>query len=402
VFFLLTGAAVAGFLVRPHPLTITRALDSLSACFTRGAGTENVANTACLESRVTTLLTQFSTHDIMSVINTASTSPATVVRNCHLIGHLIGHKTYLATPDLEQAFSQCTINCRHACMHGAVTEAVNAELGESYAEDDIAHADIARLQAIGRRYCDRGRLLCHAVGHLIRMNSTDYQSALSMCDTMGENTEMCYSGVFMEDASVIESSVSGHDLKPAVQRSYDEPCASLPPMYKAQCYRYLPMYQSTLFTQYGIATTSAQLTIMKSTCTALPRNERDMCIFGIGAYANRLRDETGSPIHQGYFCDKFSPGADRDACEIGIVRTIMTTVPPNPGRLFAYCDSRSDTHSQQQCYFVAFKIAELTAPKYDAVLTCVDAPSQLCGEAKASYSAVARTLPQFYFGPDGE
>ncbi len=394
-FFFLAATAYRNY----APRSIEHAMSSLSACFSKAESAEDAVNVACLNNTVDALLASYSVTEIMEHINTPTT-PQTVAYNCHAIGHLIGHKSYEQAESLEDAYFQCTANCRNACIHGATAEAVQQEFGEDNA--DIAHTDIATLQTIGARYCERRGMFCHAIGHFFRMSVPTYPEALSLCDGMGTNKENCYAGVFMEDASAIESSISEASVMPAIVNDYTSPCAGAQERYRTQCFNYLPMYQNTLFQINHVTSSDEQHSIARNTCESFPDTTRAACFFGLGGYSNRLREDSGSRVDQLVFCESLTLETDTEACMTGVLRTHMVRVPPAHTEAFRYCERVPEDERSTRCFHAAFKIMEKTEPKTDPVQVCTNAGSTACAAAFATYETVREKLPQYYWGPNDE
>lgn len=364
--------------------SVEHALDSLSPCFT-ARNPEDKADLACLEREVNELLSKFPTHAVMSKIS-ASTSPLVVVRNCHLIGHMIGHKTFQRTPSLEDAYEQCTASCKNSCVHGVTTEAISQELGESYVAEDLSHADGETLATIGKRYCDRQKVLCHSVGHLLRIALKSYQAALPICEQMGTNKIDCYKGVFMEDAASIELTTRGLPDQTIAQENYVSPCASVPTKYGRQCFWYLHLYQSSLFEKNGISTTAEQLRIFRNACDSLPDQQRAWCYYGMGGNAYRDRDEDGSPVDIVTFCDPIIRSVDRTQCTVGIVRSYFTTVLPRPDRARTFCEQQANVQLKNTCYETVFTLESESLATSSIEALCGPVPSIACTAAFNTYT----------------
>ena len=141
----------------------TASFEKLAACLEPDV--DPTYASSCLRSTIENLLSYLPTKDVQAY-TVATTSPESVRNNCHQIGHIIGAETYKQFKQLDLALSQCSSACTFACTHGAVGAGVMDELGETYPDEDIAHAGDKTIAKIGSQYCEESVPLCHGIGHL--------------------------------------------------------------------------------------------------------------------------------------------------------------------------------------------------------------------------------------------
>lgn len=398
-------AVIAGalvYMIRDEAPTLPQALAPLARCFEHREP-EDKPDMPCLRAEVQELLETFSVRDIVSNLQSPNAS-ATVSRNCHIIGHIIGGYAFTKAPSLEDAFDQCPANCRNACTHGVMGAGVVEELGETYPDDDIAHADLETIKEIGARYCARRDMLCHGIGHVLFIAAADYPTALDACDIVGtsENErQLCYAGVFMESTGVESLGVteSSYTL-PAPD--YGEPCSSIAPQFQFACFRYLPRFHDFLFARDGITDADEQLRINHASCEALQGRSRGDCFYGLGSYAYRLRETDGTPVDTRTFCERFA-ARDQGACILGILYSQLTTVPRLYKDSAAFCASIVNEH-KQLCYSAMFQILEMKSDDtktYEAETVCGAGKADECMRAFSEYEKIKSTLPEYFYGFEG-
>ena len=140
--------------------------DMLAACISKDANGNPLPDEDCITTIVKKLLDTYSTRDLINY-TAASTTPDIILQSCHPIAHVIGRQTYLKVKSIERGFQLCTPSCRDGCIHGVLAEGILSELGESYEDDDISHADIGTIEKIGVSYCSRSIAVCHGIGHIL-------------------------------------------------------------------------------------------------------------------------------------------------------------------------------------------------------------------------------------------
>lgn len=118
------------------------------------------------------------------------------IDDCHLAAHFIGNAQYRKHADtLGTAFATCSTVCNEGCYHGVM---------EAYISDakDI-NSIISDMPVICEKLSHDNRLkrqCVHGIGHgLLRHNSQSVESALSMCEGLGDDSSVCEGGVLMEN-----------------------------------------------------------------------------------------------------------------------------------------------------------------------------------------------------------
>lgn len=147
----------------------------------------------CIKKTTGIVLDTTSTQDFMDFLTNLHT-PEAISNNCHAIAHTIGAKTFDRSSGMENALAKCTNTCGAGCIHGVVGEAVLRDLGEPYSSENIEHSSLATIEKMGKRYCDHGNPMCHAVGHILYISTESYTGALGSCEKIstGELRESCY------------------------------------------------------------------------------------------------------------------------------------------------------------------------------------------------------------------
>ena len=377
----------------------TLALDAIDACFLGSRAPTSTA--ACLERTVDRLLVSYSTADLMRYVNATTTSQDVVLR-CHPIGHIVGEQTYYKFKDVESTLSACTSDCRSACTHGAIGAAVLDEMGETYPDDEIAHASEDELKRLGRRYCDAGGTLCHAIGHVAYIASEDDAASIDICAAVSEGSlrEGCYQGVFMErSGTFLNALFPSAEERPADIRpgKYTYPCTSVPPDARHACFLFLGAYQYPLFQADNITSADARLSKSVATCASLSGRDRASCFEGIGTMRALFGFQSleSSEIHA--LCRNMPTEEDKSACVLGIVPQFHYV---NRRGIFDYCDAIDTDEVQSVCYNAAFQYIEESLGKSDA-----DAICKSHTECRARYEAFLQkrpAMPDYRFGLFGK
>ena len=113
--------------------------------------------------------------------------PESISSNCHPIAHFIGIETFRRSLSIEDALLKCTNSCGSGCIHGVIAGAVLKDLGETYSSEDIEHADMTTIRKIGKKYCQSGNPMCHAMGHILLMSDQSFTGALDGCDAIANS-----------------------------------------------------------------------------------------------------------------------------------------------------------------------------------------------------------------------
>ena len=303
----------------------------------------DTAYATCLRQKIDTLLQRASTKEIMGYL-VASTSPGVVRGHCHEIAHVLGQETFARSSSLENALFQCTGQCRQGCTHGVIGAAVEKELGETYNDEDVAHASAQELAQIGGKYCANGASYCHAIGHLLYINTPNYKSAIDGCAAIGGGSrEDCWRGVYMESAGSIDSLVFSTSTPHTDDYAY--PCDHAPKEVAHACYEYLSMFQERSFFAAHIKDTPTRLKVMIQTCTALAEPNRSYCFEGLGFVGRSTFG--GSMAETSSVCDSLATLSDRNACTLGMVHTLIDT--DNAKRAVTYCANLSELPRKSFC-----------------------------------------------------
>jgi len=317
----------------------------LATCFTAYPA-ESTSTDTCIENDVKMLLHASSTADLMKYI-IASTSPRTITNNCHTIAHQIGAATLNSSASIEDALARCTEDCRSGCIHGAIGAEVERELGTTYPDDDIAHADTATIKRIGAPYCAKGSSLCHGIGHVLFINSQSYPQSLTACDDIGGfNKEYCYEGTFMESLGGEESLILSSTTVQSDPRNFEYPCDTVAPQYQYACFQYIPFLQMRQLDTNASTSDKAKITLIMSACQKLNTVARAQCIEGFTHRAN-LEYFTADNTVEG-LCESFATIADRDACTIGLAERYQGNALKRKGRL--YCSGIEESSRQELCF----------------------------------------------------
>ena len=171
--------SLAGTYLYVRHVGTTRHPSELVSCFTSGDAKLRT-NVDCLKETIHALTDQYATPYILSYLMKSS-SPKTIKDNCHVIAHMIGERVYEKTGSVDESLQQCSQQCRSGCLHGVVGAAVIRELGETFPDEDIAHADLSEIKKIGTKYCMRLQL-CHGIGHIIYQASAgNLKESLLLC-----------------------------------------------------------------------------------------------------------------------------------------------------------------------------------------------------------------------------
>ncbi len=305
---------------------------------------------ACIKKAVHTLLAHTPAATLMSFI-VASTSPKSVVADCHVIAHAIGQESLARTGSLEPALAACTNACSYGCVHGAIAAQVMDEFGEAYPGEDIEHAGTAEIEALGKKYCDRDPILCHGIGHIARIAADSVEDALATCTTIAtaDRADSCFRGVFMEDVGTIaftHSATSG-----PVSLDYGYPCSALPSRFSRSCYMQLEDYQIRIFDALAVHDVD-RFGISRGVCEALRGAARDDCFFGLGYKLDRNVNVDGKLQHKGaIFCGTLS-AHDTHSCITGLAYNYASF--SRYGDFIKLCDSETNTGMKHDCYVSGF------------------------------------------------
>jgi len=274
-------------------------------------------------------------------------------------------------------------------------------MGQSFASEDIAHADVQTLQKLATPFCRKNNPSCHAIGHLASIVTDSDTAALSVCDAAGAGSyrESCYQGVFMESAGSFvnrlfpATDITGKRRQILESRTYPS-CMNFAERYRHACYLLLSDYREYLYKLEGNVTAETKLENAMKECSPLSGNDREYCMYGLGAASRLLGFGDLSKIERTQsLCDSFSLLSDRNACTLGLSTRFLYFDLRGVG---AYCEAISEKSRQTLCYYSAFQWAEnmFKVPE-DAPRMCGDHENCL-GKYK-SYLKVKSTLPDYRY-----
>ncbi len=359
IAIVLATAVVAGVYVM-----LTHAPSALLSCVTSGEHGETMSQ-SCARDTVARILKTHSPRDVLKYV-TASSTPFTVVKNCHGIAHAVGEDVYRRSGTVEVALSKCTEQCFGGCMHGVVETAVEETFGDADEALDVAHAG-ERLFAEGAKYCADAQL-CHGIGHLLYKREQSYGAALSACESVanGIESQRCFEGVFME--SLGGEGSFGFPSAAARRSAVDNPaypCDAQPHKYRYACFMYIGAFQDGYFFERGITDPRDKQALQFNTCSNFEGHDRSLCLLGSATAATqRLYD---GAIGRSYtYCDPLS-GDDKTACLLGLV---MNWVGSDLHReILNICEYEKDAERSRSCYVVAFELMRRIG---------ADAPARAC------------------------
>ncbi len=332
-------------------------------CFTRSESGIRIPDYLCLKETTDRLLKTYSTASLMTYIKSA-TSDKVITDYCHDIAHTIGTRTYARSGSVEDALSKCTYACGSGCVHGVVAAAATNDLGAQEANaDDIAHADIETIKEIGAKYCATGPSLCHGIGHVLFVNSQNFQKSLVACDAISGNFPIhCYDGVFMEGSGLGESFLPllSTTSPRAVETpdTYANSCHNIAIPYQRSCFRYLFLYRIGKYLEAGVRDIPRETQETRAVCDTFTGTSRSYCYEGFGfryARYETVRDDNPGPtLNLATLCDQLPDKIARDSCILGVVYRLHLDDPQAKKQL-VYCTSISSADEKSLCYRIAFQ-----------------------------------------------
>lgn len=367
--------------------------NALDTCF---ATTSNATLAAtCLRKTMPDVLAHNSAQSVMSY-TVSTTSPLSIRRNCHPIGHVVGSEMYKQTGDLESTLRRCTSSCEYGCVHGAIGAAVLSEIGEPYPDETLGHTDISLIATMGARYCERSAALCHGIGHILYIGSGDIRRALETCAPIatGYPQEACFQGVFMEAGGGSDSMLLKPE-RPAVPDSdYLYPCSTVAAAYRHACFQFLGEYQNSSFEKNGVTEGTERLHLAQRSCESLTGRDRSYCFEGIGTQSAVYGYIHLQPARMQSLCDRFEATTDRASCTVGVVPRFTFA----GGDLLQYCERIDEPSRQKLCFMVAF---QATGGRNNESLGIPACRSTTCNAAYDNYLRIRETLPDYRFGMFG-
>ena len=345
------------------PLYSRDSPESLFSC-EQFTNTGSMMDWICIKKSVWVILNSHSTQKLMEAL-TDTRIPETISSNCHPIAHFIGMETFRRSLSIEDALLKCTNSCGSGCIHGVIAGAVLKDLGETYSSEDIEHADMTTIRKIGKKYCQSGNPMCHAMGHILLMSDQSYTGALDGCDAIansGWSRESCYQGVFMQMVWWDKEWLfPGQVIRTRSVDDYAYPCSLVDPTRLHACFHYLPLLQSELFREKHIRSLAERYRISEHVCESFFLSWRSDCFLGIGFFADNEVFPEDSPIDIRSRCATLRIGSDQNACDRGIMDHYMYR--KEYARMLSYCHILGDTPRKTSCYDSVFDSIESEAPE---------------------------------------
>ena len=164
-------------------------------------------STECLDNLFREALRNYTTADVLQLIEGFEAEDPEFRRDCHPVVHAIGRETFRLKGNIHDSFSACDQTCHSGCYHGSVERFLR---GDDVYSESYKHPSQAELKQKATAACDsdtplRLRYQClHGLGHAILFFSAyQLQSSLDICDALGDDwsRSSCYGGVFMENVS---------------------------------------------------------------------------------------------------------------------------------------------------------------------------------------------------------
>lgn len=395
---IIVSIAVAYLFPKSHEKTLP--LSILNNCFSSSTATSKSPwpDDECLKKSVNSLLEDYSTVDLMNYI-VATTTPYGVTNYCHAAAHIIGQETFIKTGDVEQAVGACSRNCNYGCVHGVIAAGVAKDLGTKYLDEDIVHANPAKVEEVGAKYCTKGsKALCHAMGHILYIGAQDITASLRGCEKIGgpETATNCATGVFMEASGLSNAIIKSAKIPDRKDNDYAYPCNSVETPYRHTCFLYLTNFQKQLFIRNDVAD-NEQFNIVRSVCESFSdARSRSGCFLGVGnIFLNRVEDDNSANPLRPSLCETLS-GTDQDSCVVGLA--LKNSQLNRYGDALNYCSGRSTEKRIALCYNAVFQTMSDARFSNESIRARCDASNaiDLCGRQYEAYLSVAKTLPQYY------
>lgn len=369
----------------------------LVQCFSASSFGVPLPDAACMEEKVPPLLDTFSPGELLTMV-TGTSSPQTLRGNCHPVAHVVGKHTYEQTKNLEAALASCPYTCSGGCIHGAIGTAVADIMGEN--DEEVEHTSVAKLKELGQGYCDRNLSLCHAVGHLLFINTESYETALDGCADIssGFAEEACYQGVFMESAGSTESLNLTGPIIPGVTSHLASPCIEQAPEHHHACFQFLPVYQLYTLQPKGIVAPEERLSVAIETCAALDGRTRSYCFEGVGVSWNLFSHLRRVELPA--LCSSLPLLDDQLSCDLGIQTTNTSRVRWN--NAMHYCNNVPEENGRRHTCVQIVLSALNRAYADDQLQTQCARMNPNCTANVEDYLSHKNTVPDFRFGIYGE
>ncbi|HEU5463364.1 MAG TPA: hypothetical protein VFV82_04495 [Candidatus Binatia bacterium] len=319
---------------QPQPAVGSGALpsvQSIKSCLNSRESAE------CLDKLFSGPLKEYSTLEVLQLIQRYEAEDPELRRDCHPVVHAIGRETYRIKGNIHDSFSACDQTCHSGCYHGSVERFLRG--ADIYAQTD-KHPSAAELKQKTALACDphapmRLRFQClHGLGHALMFFSRYQLSpSLEACDGLPDDwsRSSCYGGVFMENVS--NATPETRDLSPT---DYHYPCNKVAERYRGECYT----MQTSRMTEMGL-----DIERLFAECERAGRF-RNQCMVSIGRdLSNAVR--IGQSREAAQKCERLS-GENRLACMHGVVYALVDNTWDGRYAL-PFCAALSEELDQNAC-----------------------------------------------------
>ncbi len=274
---------------------------------------------SCLQKSANDFLDHFSLLDIQEILKENMQNQA-VFLNCHETLHYLGSESYRRTGDISKVISSCMDICIHGCYHGAFEGYfVGKKLYQDQNADQVLKQDI---QEFCKPTGNVKEVTCiHGAGHgLVFITGGDIPRSLSVCQQLqtDEDKESCYTGVFMENATVN----AGHS---STYFRSDDPlytCKVLPSQYQSICYSYVAL---NVFPFTTNKLNSADWEKSVAVCSSVPEADQARCFYALATL------QTGFVLSQDQMrinCNIIKQQSNRYACMYGTITHLDNNPDP--------------------------------------------------------------------------
>lgn len=259
-----------------------------------------------------------------------------IFASCHEVMHYVGRHVYEQEGKVGTALSKCSSVCFEGCLHGVVEGYV---LKKNISLDAIAN-EIPNMCGKISDY-DKPELFnqcIHGIGHAVMLlTQNEVPDSLKLCDVLKtrEESELCYSGVFMENSN--SSTNKDHPSKYVKKDDPFYPCAILDKKYKKMCYE-LQSFKAFEFENKDWMKTFAL-------CNSIPSEYQSGCYKSLGSSQVGFTQDV---MQMKQNCD-MAPAQYRNICDLAIVSTLSTRYSGDSSKMIAFC-LIVDLQSKKNCY----------------------------------------------------
>ena len=267
----------------------------------------------CYQALARELVLDFQIRDITKTVVAEEGHPA-VFAKCHELLHYVGREAFGTFGDVAEAFLAGDTSCFAGYYHGVL---------EGYLQkENPSLDDIASMENIARNtssFCHnlKTRSLplkkfnecLHGLGHAYMfITENELPAALKMCDVESSpnNSNWCYSGVFMENSS--SSTENDHPTKYKKEDDPLFPCSILETRYLDSCY--------TLQGSYFLSLAGGDWASAVRLCEKIPDPYNLRCIGMIGqSQVNQLISASRMSIN----CLSLASSSYQEVCIEGTI-----------------------------------------------------------------------------------